>query len=192
MKCCLFSFLNGFSNIFTVRPHILERIQMQTITHPISKVGILGVRLPQGANLRSTDLYDSTDGTWRRADFWGDRLIYPGCTTIWVRQPAAPLSDHARALLDYVNRRSWGPETCIGKRGSSFYVIPNPTFNWDGRFDLMAMQVEHPECVQELIDHGYLISSMHDVMPSDYSMVPVGYKNEISILTDGWKDEVVK
>ena len=158
---------------------------MQTHVHPSSGVAIEGVRLPPGSVIHKDDKYDSSDGKWRPAGWVAGNTLQHGCTTIWVRQPK-PLSDNARILLDYLNARPWGEKTCIGERNHTFYVIPSPTFNWDGRFDIEAMRVAHPECVQELIDHGYLVFSEQEATNwmSDYATVWDGHKNRVYILTN--------
>lgn len=158
---------------------------MQTLAHPRSGATIEGVRLPPGSAIRKDDMYDSSDGKWRTADLVAGGKVPVGDHVIWVRQPG-PFSDNARTLLGYLSLQPWGEQTCIGERNNSFYVIPSPTFNWDGRFDIEAMRVAHPECVQELIDHGYLAFGEHEATNwiSDYATVWDGHKNRIYVLTD--------
>ncbi len=158
---------------------------MQTHVHARSGTTIEGVRLPPGSTIRQDDNYESTDGTWRPAGWAAGNTLQPGCTTTWIRQPG-PLSDHARILLGYLNTRPWGKQTCLGERHGAFYVIPSPAFNWDGRLNTEATRVAHPECVQELVDQGYLAFSEHDVTNwmSDYSTVWDGDQNRIYTLTD--------
>ena len=163
---------------------------MQTNVHPYSGATIEGVRLPPGSVIREDDKYDSTDGKWRTADLIAGGKVPLGDHVLWVRQPGQ-LSDDARTLLGYLNTRPWGVNTCIGERNRSFYVIPSPTFNWDGRFDIEAMRVRHPECVQELFDHGYLMFGKHEARNwmSDYSTVWDEHENRIYTLTDEGKRE---
>lgn len=158
---------------------------MQILAHPRSGATIEGVRLPPGSAIHEDDKYDSSDGTWRTADLVAGGRVPVGDHAIWVRQPG-PLSDNARTLLGYLSLQLWGEKTCIGERNNSFYVIPSPTFNWDGRFDIEAMRVAHPECVQELFDHGYLAFGEHEATNwmSDYATVWDGHKNRIYVLTD--------
>jgi hypothetical protein len=154
---------------------------MQTLVHPLSGATILGVRLPPGTTINEGDYYDSSDGTWRTAPIIAGGSVPRGNHVIWVRQPTGPLSDNARILLGYLARR---PQCCIGERDRSFYVIPSPNFNWDGRFDIP--EVQHPECVQELFDHGFLTSAKHTAANwmSDYSTIWVGHKNTVYTLTE--------
>jgi hypothetical protein len=161
---------------------------MQTLTHPCSGATIEGVRLPPGSKIREDDKYDSGRGTWETADHASGLRIESGCTTIWVRQPG-PLSGNAKILLGYLAQKPWGERTCIGERDGSYYVIPSPTFNWDGRFGIEAMRVVHPECVQELVDHGYLAFGKRDAANwySDYSTVGAEHQNHVYTLTDEGK-----
>ncbi len=163
---------------------------MQTLTHPHSGATILGVRLPPGTKISEKDLYDSSDGKWRSADLIAGGKVPVGDHVLWVRQPG-PLSENARTLLGYLCHQPWGEKTCIGEHNRSFHVIPSPTFNWDGRFDIEAMRVRHPECVQELVDHGYLAVGKHDATNwmSDYSTVWENHQNQIYVLTDEGKQK---
>lgn len=163
---------------------------MQTKVHPRSGTTIEGVRLPPGSLIRKDDKYDSSDGKWRTADLIAGGKVARGNHVVWVRQPGQ-ISDNARTLLGYLNLKPWGEKTCVGERNSSFYVIPSPTFNWDGRFDIEAKRVTHPECVQELVDHGYLTFSEQEATNwmSDYATVWDGHKNHIYTLTDEGKRE---
>ncbi|MDP3778528.1 MAG: hypothetical protein Q8R30_00590 [bacterium] len=163
---------------------------MQTLAHPRSGATLEGVRLPPGSVIRKDDKYDSSDGKWRTADIIAGGKVPMGDHVVWVRQPN-PLSDNGRTLLGYINLKPWGEKTCIGERNGAFYVIPSPTFNWDGRFDIEAKRVVHPECVQELVDHGYLAFSEQEATNwmSDYATVWDGHKNRVYTLTDEGKRE---
>jgi hypothetical protein len=108
------------------------------------------MRLGQGAILRDEDVYDSTTGQWEKCLCPG--LELRATPTIWVR-PQAELSENARVLLGYLNSYS----ACVGVYHGTHYVIWSPTFNWDARVDFYSQQVCHPECVQELVDYGYLV-----------------------------------
>jgi hypothetical protein len=156
----------------------------QTLAHPISGATIFGIRLVPGTKIGENDKYDSTDGKWRTAGLSAGGEVPVGNHVMWVRQPSL-LSDKARTLLDYLCQRPWGERTCIGERSQNFYIIPGPTFNWDGRFDIEAMRVQHPECVQELVDHGYLVFGEYEACNSmsDYSTVGESYQNSIYTLT---------
>lgn len=158
---------------------------MLTHSHPVSGATILGTRLAPGSEIRADDVYDSSDGKWRTCSHVVANKLQPGCTTIWVRQ--TPLSDDARTLLGYLNQGVWGSKnTCIGERNDSFFVIPSPTFNWDGRFDIYSKQVAHPECVQELVDHGYLVLGKYNIhrSESDYAACELYGTNRAYTLTD--------
>lgn len=163
---------------------------MQTLVHPRSGAIIEGVRLPPDSVIREDDKYDSSDGKWRTAHLIAGGKVPMGDHVIWVRQPS-PLSDSGCTLLGYINLRPWGKKTCIGERNGVFYIIPSPTFNWDGRFDTEARRVVHPECVQELVDHGYLAFSEQGVINwmSDYTTMSDRHENHIYTLTNEGKRE---
>lgn len=158
---------------------------MQTHVHPRTGAAIEGVRLPPGSIISKRDWYDSSDGKWRKAGHVAGITLERGCTTIWVRQPKK-LSINACTLLDYLKTQPWGKKTCIGERDRTFYVIPSPTFNWDGRIDIEAMRVMHPECVQELIDNGHLAFSEEEATNwlSEYATVRDKHKNRVYTLTN--------
>ena len=162
---------------------------MQILTHPRSGMTIEGVRLPPGSVIRKGDRYDSTSGEWETGDQAEGLTIQSRCDTIWVRQSGS-LSVEARTLLGYLNSEPWGAETCIAERDNALYVIPSPEFNWDGRFDIEAMRVVHPECVQELVDHGYLSFGEKDATGcvSDYASVRIGHRNRVCVLTNEGKE----
>lgn len=129
---------------------------MQILVHPISGTTILDVQLSPGTTIGENDKYDSTDGKWRENGWVAGLTIQPGCTTIWVRQPD-PLSDNARTLLSYLNLHGGDSFGCIGERNGTLYVIPSPLFNWDSRIMIESQRIQHPECVQELVDHACLV-----------------------------------
>ncbi len=162
---------------------------MQTLIHH-SRSGetILGVQLLPGATIGENDLYDSSDGRWRTADLAVGGKVPLGDRVVWVRQPGQ-LSENARTLLRHLASRPWGENTCIGYRNHSYYIIPSPTFNWDRRIEIEAMRVVYPECVHELIDHGYLVAGTHVAISwvSEYSTVRKNHENEIYTLTDEGK-----
>jgi len=163
---------------------------MQTLTHPRSGETILGVRLPPGTRIGENDLYDSSDGKWRTAGLIAGCQVPVGNRVVWVRQPG-PLSNNGRTLLGYLCHQPRGEKACIGERNSRFYVIPSPTFNWDGRFDIETMRVRHSECVQELVDHGYLTVGEHNTTNgmSGYSTVRESHENQVYVLTDEGKQK---
>jgi len=162
---------------------------MQTLAHPVSGVTIQGVRLAPGGKIQEGDKYDSTCGAWEEAGNAAGLTIHPRCQTIWVRQPGV-LSENAWTLLGYLALQPWGTRTCIGKRRSGgLYVIPSPDFNWDGRVGVG--QVQHPECVQELVDHGYLALGQFEAnnVMSDYATVWTGHQNRVYTLTEAGKQK---
>ena len=156
---------------------------MQTITHPHSGATIEGIRLSPGSKIREDDWYNSSDGKWRAAGLIADCQVPKGDHVIWVRQTT--LSDDARTLLGYLNLKVYGKQTCIGERNGNYYVIPSPTFNWDGRFDIEAKCVRYPDSVQELADHGYLTRGEHDIRrsESDYAVCELYGTNYAYTLT---------
>ncbi len=164
---------------------------MQTHTHPISGVVIQGVRMPAGTTIRETDRYDSSTGKWSSGFSAAGLVIQPGCATVWVRQPG-PLSENARVLLGYLNLRGGDLYGCVALRDGKHYVVPGPHWNWDGRFDLKV--VTHPECLQELVDHGYLALDRRPVFKgnSDYSTARPDGMNDTYLLTEEGKKKGVE
>lgn len=161
---------------------------MQVQTHPQSGVPIVGMKLAEGAILQEGDVYDSTVGVWEQCPCPG--LELKATSTFWVR-PRAELSENARLLLDYLNLRGGDFYGCIAERNGTYYVIPSPNFNWDGRIDVESQRVQHPECVQELVGYGYLAFGEHAVSnwQSDYATVWEGHQNRVYTLTDEGKRE---
>ena len=98
------------------------------------------------------------------------------------------LSENSRMLLEHL--RSLG-DACVGERHGTHYIIPKPSFNWDGR--LAPPRVEHPECLQELVDGGYLIFGEHDVgnPTSDYATMCWGHQNRVYSLTKKGRQEAL-
>lgn len=103
---------------------------------------------------------------------------------------AGALSPHAEVLLGYLYTS--GGMTCIGERSGIFYIIPSPTFNWDGRLDLP--RVRHPECVPELVIAGYLSFETRGVSnPNhEYSGAAEGSINHVYLLTEAGKQVAAK
>jgi hypothetical protein len=161
---------------------------MQEHIHPQSGATLSGMRLAVGAILRQDDRYDSSDGKWRSCNHTAGNKIEPGCTTVWVR-PNVSLSDHAMVLLCVLARREEGRASYISERDGVQYLLPTPTWNWDGRVALKSLR--HPECVQELVDYGYLALSKHEIKnpDSDYAVCRMGAKNEVYSLTEEGKKE---
>ncbi len=164
--------------------------EVELYTHPRSGTAIEGVRLPPGTIIRMDDKYDSSDGTWRAAELVAGGKVPVGDHVIWIRQPG-PLSENARILLGYLSSRRSGAFSCIGEQRGTFYVIPSPTFNWDGRFDIESWRVRHPECVQELFDHGYMVVGEYEISHwhSDYSCTGPDTINRVYTLTERGKEE---
>lgn len=153
---------------------------MHTHTHPRSGLPIKGLLLASGALLRPEDKYACSSGRWEICPIPG--LILDRTQTVWVR-PEARLSDRARTLLlcltaqapiysRYVAQRPW----------KSYAIVPSAHFNWDPRIETPV--VEHPECIQELVDFGYLEYG-------EYSM-PYDGLNCIFALTDLGKSVAAK
>lgn len=94
------------------------------------------------------------------------------------------LSENAHVLLGYICCLQGG--WCIGQknREGSFYVIPSPHHNWDGRMSLS--RVLHPECLQELVDQGCLTAEEKEVFNAgaDHSSIRIGGTNRIFVLTE--------
>lgn len=113
-------------------------------------------------------------------------LTHPlsGATILGIQ--SGPLSDNAHSLLGYLNTKPWGTKTCIGEHNGKPCFIPSPSFNWDGRYDVQAMRVLHPECVQELVDHGYLSFAEYEAAnwSADYATVWQGHMNRVFTLTE--------
>lgn len=145
---------------------------MQLHSHPQSLSSVAGLRLATGALLKDEDVYDSKTGQWDKCPCPG--LELRATSTIWVR-PEAELSENARVLLGYLNLYTG----CVGVHHGTHYVIWSPTFNWDARVDFYSQRVEHPECVQELVDYGYLI-------PREVHLLN---DNRVHVLTDKGKRE---
>ena len=119
---------------------------MNEYLHPVSAIPMRGMRLAPGATLRKDDLYDSTDGKWRPCPCTG-ATICDGCTTFFIR-PGVGLSPEAEKLLAhlakwnlYLTWRHW------------WIAIPSLRWKNDGRMD---WQITHPECIQELVDDGFV------------------------------------
>jgi hypothetical protein len=161
---------------------------MQVHTHPESGETITGTRLAAGAILQQNDRYNSSDGKWRPCNHTAGHRIEPNCTTIWVR-PNVGLSENARTLLGYLNSRGGESYGCIAERQDVYYVLPTSTWNWDGRFELQ--HVEHPQCIQELVDYGYLTFGKYNVRnpESDYATSKFNGTNEVYTLTKEGKRE---
>lgn len=161
---------------------------MQTHLHPRSGASLTGMRLAAGAILRADDQYDSSDGQWRACNHVDGNILQPRCTTYWVR-PNIEFSENARVLLGYLNSHGGDLYACIAERNGRHYVLPRPDFNWDGRMELQYVQ--HPECVQELVDYGYLTLGEHDVRnsESDYATSGLYATNKVYTLTDEGKQE---
>jgi hypothetical protein len=162
---------------------------MQIVEHSRSGNLIVGLSLAVGAILQPGDVYDSTQGIWEECPCPGVRLR--ATSTKWVR-PRAILSENARVLLGYLNLRGDNRYNCIAQRGGRYYVIPSPNFNWDGRYELK--HVQHPECIQELTDFGYLTIGEHPTSDwhADYSPANIDDANLVYTLTDLGKLEGAK
>lgn len=125
---------------------------METLFHPESGVAVLGMQLFPGTVLRETDVYASSFGAWEPCPRKG-LCLERGCKTIWVR-PSADLSKEAKQLLEYLVRSKF----LLTYQGH-WKVIPARGWKQDGRMD---WEVLHPECVQPLIDFGFLVEHRFD------------------------------
>lgn len=119
--------------------------------HPDTRVALNGILLGEGAMLRGSDLYASTDGTWQQCPIPG-LFIKQGCKVSWIRHDK--LSSEAKSLLAYLiqwnfylTERHW------------WIVIPSPKWQHDSRMD---WKVLHPECVQELREYGLIHQYPYD------------------------------
>jgi hypothetical protein len=133
------------------------------------------MRLAPGALIRNTDVYDSTDGGWHKAGRWTGSIIQPGCTTVWVR-PNTELSKEAVSLLNHLVR-SDKHHFYLTDRPIHWKVVPSPQWVEDGRMD---WKVLHPECVQELIDYGY-VHRIEDYKPLYGSTYPMYHPTESGV-----------
>ena len=119
---------------------------MNTYAHPQSGEKIQGMKLAPGAKIQESDFYDSTSGRWIRCPSAGG-TVPEGGHVIWVRQNAE-LSEDARALLQYM-----ATSLNFLTHRNHWKAIPDPSARYDERLD---WEMPHPECVQDLIDFGFL------------------------------------
>jgi len=128
--------------------------------HPQSRIPIAGILLGVGAKLQKDDRYASTDGKWQLCPIPG-AIIQRGCEAIWVR-PDAELSIEAKYLLAELSVVNF----CLTYH-LHWKMIPSPAWRYDGRMD---WQVLHPECVDELLDSGFL-----EAHPDDSSVYQLSH-----------------
>ena len=160
---------------------------MHTITHPVSKIQVSGMLLAAGATLRGDDLYDSTSGGWGRCPIPGLRL---GETdTIWVRL-GVELTKQAKDLLTLLNLHGGNFFATIGERGGCYYLLPSPSSNWDGRIEFS--RISHPECIEELLDYGYLTRTTCLIRNPTSDYATRGGNNNVYVLSDLGKEELRK
>lgn len=164
---------------------------MHTISHPQGGTTIFGWLVPPGEVIMMNDQYSSTDGDWHKAGCFAGLRLEPGTSTIWVRTERRELSRDARTLLGYLCRMVWGPNSCIGEFGGNHYVIPGPSFNWDGRIGWQSHRVRHSRCVQELVELGYLAREGYTILSpsSDYAPAGLDGANIVYVLTDDGREE---
>ena len=72
---------------------------MITHVHPISGVTIEGELLPPGSILRTTDKYDSTDGTWSTNENVVGLTLQANAGAIWIRESVSPAIDGKRQAI---------------------------------------------------------------------------------------------
>lgn len=127
--------------------------------HPVSQIPLGGMRLGLGATLRGTDQYASSDGNWRPAASWAGCSLQSGCPTVWVR-PGVELSPEGRALLGYLVQWNF----YLTQRGNMWIVVPSAKWKYDGR---IPWEVQHPECIEELRDYGFIARSPIGISPDE-------------------------
>jgi hypothetical protein len=123
--------------------------------HPKSSVLVTGMRLAQGAVLREDDVYDSTSGTWERCPAPG--LVLGSTPTVWVRPTG--LSQEGLLLLAYLAERKYLLTKPLHESYWRWKMIPSPGWKNDGRMD---WPVQHPQCVQDLIEFGFITPTKDD------------------------------
>jgi len=158
---------------------------MPTFEHPISGELVAGMQLFPGAILQGKDLYASTTGMWGVCPC--EEAVLAPTQTLWVR-PGTSLTSGERRILAELGFR--GGEWCIARREDSYFYIPNPEWNWDGRVELTRVQDE--SCLQQLVDFGYLVTEEVPIShaTSDYSSVAWNRtENCVFALTDKGKTE---
>lgn len=128
---------------------------MNRYLHPETGIPIDGMRLAPGVQLRESDQYASSDGTWRVAPSHASGLILQErCETLWVR-PRAELSPEGNALLKYLVSYHF----CLTRCRGPWLAILSARWKNDER---AHWEVQHRERVQELIDYGFVAPSAED------------------------------
>ncbi len=130
--------------------------------HPETQIPIAGMILRPGATLQENDWYASTDGKWQLCPIPG-LILQAGCNVMWVR-PCVELSLEAKSLLAEL-----APYNFCLTHHIHWKMIPSPAWKYDGRMD---WELLHPECVQELLDYGFL--ELHPEDPSVYQLSEAG------------------
>ena len=119
---------------------------MNVCIHPKSGVQVQGMQLVRGVVLQKSDLYDSTSGKWENCPCVGG-TVPNGQHVVWIR-PNTELSAEGKVLLTYLTQNNFLLTYLYWWK-----VIPSPRWRYDGRMDWRVLQ---PECVQELIDFGFV------------------------------------
>lgn len=159
---------------------------MRIYEHPKSQKLVYGMQLAPGAILQRGDVYASTTGEWETCPCPGAML--GSVTSIWVR-PEVGLTNDALSVL--VSLIRLGGEWCVAVRRLTFYLIPGPGWNWDGR--LQPVEISCGECIQELVDFGFLESMTHLVEDINGDYAAVAWRdseNHVFLLTDAGRREV--
>ncbi len=136
--------------------------------HPKSGKIVEGLRLVPGAVFREEDLYTSTSGDWEPCPMdVSEGVELKQTPAIWIRP--GNLSEPARTLLAVLS----DPKafySCAIESTRGTVAAPAPHWNHDGRWDLPI--ILHPECLQELVDVGYLKFGEHPIKnwESDYAV----------------------
>lgn len=146
------------------------------LVHTQTGIPLLGMLLVAGAQLRSSDHYDSTSGKWEPCPTPGV-VLSENASAIWVRPNE--LTDDERRLLMALSSQCKGRFDCIAKvprHAKGFVLIPTPDYNWDRRIENPLIEGEH---IQSLLDVGYLERRQNDKNPDD--------ETEFFVLTSlGW------
>lgn len=90
-------------------------------SHAETGTKVTGVRLGPGATINDNDVYNSSDGKWRRSDNFVHTVIARGCMTVWIRTTG--LSDSARDLLEQLIIRT---QYLTNLTGVGWKRIPTP------------------------------------------------------------------
>ena len=145
-----------------------RRKNVQTFTHPLSGVEMIGARLPMGATTQKGDRYDSTTGRWEQ--FMSPGVKIESDLTVFIRP--MEMSAEAQNLLMLLNCHGGEAFASIAELNGVAYVVPSPNFNWDRR--IAWLRVRNPLCIEELVGWGYLV--VHIRHNREYLLTEAGKK----------------